>query len=78
MAKTLEELKDELYDSFNKAKEIGDQFKGRNIFSYDEAATAAATAYEAAAKTAAAIINVERELREREETKNGMKLPGKP
>jgi hypothetical protein len=77
MAKNLDELKEELYEAFNTAKRWGDQFRDRSLLSSPSAGQAAAASYEAAAKSAAAIVKVEREIRERDEAKSGMKLPGK-
>lgn len=77
MAKNLDELKDELYETFNDARKKVAENIDLNIYSYPKNAEIAMQGVEAAAKVAHAIVQVERELSEREEKKSGMKLPGK-
>lgn len=77
MAKNLDELKDELYETFNDArKKIAENIE-LDTYSYPKNAEVAMQAAEAAAKVAQSIVQVERELADREKKKNGMKLPGK-
>lgn len=73
MAKNLDELKDELYEAFSRAVYTG---KNTRTDTY-EGIHASAGSFRAAAELARSVLEVERELAEREEKKSGMKLPGK-
>ena len=75
MAKNLDELKKELYEAFGKAIENAD-YPYSNTSSPD-AATAASTALTAAAEHARSIVAVEHEIADRNDKKDGPKLPGK-
>lgn len=77
MAKNLEELKDELYEAFNLARDKAKENTHLSAYHYPESVKANVMAVQAAAEAAHAIVAVERELAEREEKKNGMSLPGK-
>jgi hypothetical protein len=69
MAKNLEELKRELYDSFNDAKTYADHY-GNN-------SEARALSRQAMAETARAIAAIELAVDELDARKNGRSLPGK-
>ena len=77
MAKNLDELKAELYESFNTARAKNKEFSVYASTRYPEIAKASFMAMQAAAETARAIVQVEHEISERDERKNGLKLPGK-
>ena len=73
MAKNLDELKTELYEAFSKAVDTG---KRTRTDTY-EGIHASAGSFRAAAELARSVLEVEREIAEREEKSSGMKLPGK-
>lgn len=73
MARNLGELKDELYEAFSRAVYTG---KSTRTDTY-EGIHASSGAYRAAAELARSLVEVEREIAEREEKNSGMKLPGK-
>lgn len=77
MARNLDELKDELYQTFNDARDKARDTLSISAYSYPEIAKASVMALQAASDAARAIVQVEHEIAEREEKKNGMKLPGK-
>ena len=67
MAENLNELRQELYDAFNKAMKNAKYPK--DVLSYPEHTKAAAQSLQAAAATAEAIVKVEQELQQRGEAK---------
>lgn len=75
MAKNLDELKKELYEAFGKAIDNA-EYPYSNTGS-PAAATAASTALTAAAELARSIVAVEHEIADRNDKKDGPKLPGK-
>jgi hypothetical protein len=75
MAKDLEQVKEELYEAFNKAMKGVREFSS---FSYETARiNSTARAVTAAADAANAIANIERELAERKNGGPSLKMPGK-
>lgn len=76
MAKNLEELREELYENFNMAKEKVECLKHINMYSWPEPSKAAAQLLQGMATTASAIVEVEHELAEQ----NGLgeKIIAKP
>ncbi|MES2905624.1 MAG: hypothetical protein V4691_01105 [Pseudomonadota bacterium] len=75
MAKNLDELKKELYEAFGKAIDNADY--PHSTIGSPSAATAASTALTAAAELARSIVAVEHEIAERNDKKDGPKMPGK-
>ncbi|MEZ0225304.1 MAG: hypothetical protein ACAH83_12180 [Alphaproteobacteria bacterium] len=75
MANNLDELKEELYEAFGKA--VGNADYPYSNTGSPEATKAAAMSLQAAAELARSIVAVEREITDRNDKKDGPKLPGK-
>lgn len=74
MAHDLDALKEDLYEAFNRAMECVRHY---SYLSSENRVDATARSVSAASDAANAIVNVEREIAERDGAKHSLKLPGK-
>lgn len=77
MARDLERLKEVLWDQFEKAVERQPQYEDRNSTSSSTPSSFAVAGRQSIGTLAQAIVDVEREMRKKEEQANGFRLIGK-
>ncbi|MBI1216696.1 MAG: hypothetical protein GC185_12870 [Alphaproteobacteria bacterium] len=78
MKRDLETLRDVLWEQFEKAVERQPKYEDSSSSGEYTPSNFAVAGRQAIGQLGKAIVDVEREIRERDEQANGMKLPGKP